>query len=70
MVERLANAKWIERSLVSHQNLDVRFSKLGRERLIQIDSLLSEIDWPNSHAETLALFGLCLRASGNPPSLS
>jgi len=59
--------RWVERSLVSQPHLDVRFSDLGRERLRQLDALLTEIEWPQSQAETLALSGLCHRAGGGPP---
>lgn len=67
VVDRLATAKWIERSLVSQPHLDIRFSDAGREGLRQVDALLSQIGWPESQAETLALFGLCRRAGGIPP---
>ena len=67
VVERLAVARWIDRSLVSEPRLDVRFSQTGREKLRQLDALLSEIGWPESQTETLALFGLCQQARREPP---
>ena len=68
VVERLATARWVERSLVSQPHLDVHFSELGRERLRQLDAILTEMGWPQSQAETLALSGLCSRAGGEPPT--
>ena len=45
-LSRLADAKGIHESVVTHDHFQVKFTELGFRQLAQLDLLLREAGWP------------------------
>jgi hypothetical protein len=62
VLHRFTAAGWVQKSLVSDDDLHVIFTPLGLQRLAQLQQCFDEVGWMGTTGDWICLNGLCRMA--------